>query len=67
MITALPDHSRSVGDTTPGVPLTGAGAREGKRANLLLARPGHRSQHGSPGPRGQPFGGQFCSDADADG
>jgi hypothetical protein len=67
MITALPDHSRSVGDTTPGVPLTRADTREGKRANLLLDYSGPRPEDGSPGPRSEPFGRAFCNDAEADG
>jgi hypothetical protein len=64
MIMALPNHSRSVGDTTPGVPLTGKCARKGKRANLLLDRSGPCTKGGSPGPRSKPFGCEFRNSAE---
>jgi hypothetical protein len=67
MTMALPDYSRSVGDTTPSEPLTGARAREGKRANLLLDWPEHYSDHGLPGPRRQPFSREFRYDTKASG
>jgi hypothetical protein len=59
MIAALPHDIRRA--------LTGTGAREGKRANRLLHRPGYCTEDGSPGPRSEPFGRELCDDAEADG
>ena len=64
MITPLPNHSGSVGDATPGVPLTGKCAREGKRANLLLDCSGPCTKGGSPSPRSEPFGCEFRNSAE---